>query len=78
VHIERQLADAQGAYLIPIGATGGAAESIATSLLGSSLADGGPNAQRPSDAELASLMDKTATAEELVARAETLIRKRVA
>jgi hypothetical protein len=55
---ERIAAEAVGAFLIPIGASGGAAEVIANELIGSALPFKGPNARRPSDADLRKLLDE--------------------
>ncbi|MBV5324501.1 MAG: IPT/TIG domain-containing protein [Rhodospirillaceae bacterium] len=55
---ERIARDA-GVFLLPIGASGGAAAEIATAILGSKLPATGPEAIRPTDAELQLLMDKS-------------------
>lgn len=52
VHTERDIAEKRGAFLLPIGASGGAAQSIARSLIGSRLSATGANAQRPPDEQL--------------------------
>ncbi len=77
VHAEMRLAEQHGAFLIPIGATAGAAETIAKALIGGRLAYDGPAAQRPTDAQLSSLMDKSVTPEELAKRVAGIIRARV-
>lgn len=66
VHEEFEIARAQGAFLLPIGATGGAAESIAKTLIGSSVPSAGQEKQRPLDAEIQVLLDKTKTRHELL------------
>lgn len=63
---ERDIAIEEGCFLIPIGATGGAAAQIAKELVGSSLPFEGSAAQRPTDAILARLSDKKLSATELV------------
>lgn len=57
---EFELARASGAFLLPVGATGGAAKQIADELLGSALPSTGFGAQRPVDKEIAALSDPTA------------------
>jgi hypothetical protein len=54
---ESELAFEHGVYLLPIGASGGAARKIAQSLIGSEVSSTGPSAQRPSDRELRLLLD---------------------
>ncbi|MFG1352352.1 SIR2 family protein [Xanthobacter autotrophicus] len=49
---EYELACKAGAFLLPLGSTGGAAKEISNRLLGSSLSASGPAAQRPTDEEL--------------------------
>lgn len=58
---------AAGAFLIPIGATGGAAAQIAGALRGSAHACSGPHAVRPTDEELTVLERPDITVEEIVA-----------
>jgi Sir2- and TIR-associating SLOG family/SIR2-like domain len=53
---ERAAADRVGAFLLPVGASGGAAKAIAEDLIGSSLPFEGIEARRPSDAELRPLL----------------------
>jgi hypothetical protein len=53
---ERMLAETSGAFLLPVGCTGGAAEYICRDLIGSPLAATGPKAQRPTDDELRALL----------------------
>jgi hypothetical protein len=58
VHAEYAAAEAAGAFLLPIGATGGAARSIAEGLVGSPLLIKGLEARRPSDDELKTLLNE--------------------
>ncbi len=53
---ERAAADRVGAFLLPVGASGGVAKVIAEDLIGSSLPFTGIEARRPSDAELRPLL----------------------
>ena len=53
---ERAAADRVRAFLLPVGASGGAAKAIAEDLIGSSLPFEGIEARRPSDAELRPLL----------------------
>ncbi|MFC5568840.1 SIR2 family protein [Lysobacter yangpyeongensis] len=71
---EYELARAAGAYLLPIGATGGAAAEIAKRLHGSPLPSDGPRAQRPSDAMLEALADRDASPESIIDRAKGAVR----
>jgi hypothetical protein len=72
---EFKAAKKAGAFLLPIGATGGAAERIAKELVGSDLAPRGKAAQRPSNDDLRALADKSASISELVERSLGIIRK---
>lgn len=54
---EYELAKETGAFLLPIAATGYAAQSISNTLKGSTLLAAGNKAQRPTDAELEALSD---------------------
>jgi len=72
---EAKLAEAAGAFLIPIGATGGAAHRLAKKLVGSKLPCEGPLAVRPTDAELLNLCDASSTPQELVSRVEGILRR---
>ena len=54
---EFECAKNSGAFLLPVGATGGAAQDICKQLIGSTLAITGTAAQRPSDNELSALSD---------------------
>jgi hypothetical protein len=76
VNAEREVADQKGAFLLPIGATGGASKRIAESLMGISK---NPKVQvrRPSDKELAMLLDERKSSSELVALTTNIV-KRVA
>ena len=58
VMLEFECAKASGAFLLPIGATGGAAKDICQ-LMGSPLAATGTAALRPSDKELIALSDRS-------------------
>ena len=71
------LADDRGAFLLPVGATGGAASVIANELLTSALPSAGSNARRPTDDELRILSDASATPDQL-ADAVLKIIKRIA
>lgn len=77
VHAERAIAQAKGAYLLPIGATGGAAATIATELTGSDLPFDGPDALRPSDEQLGSLADASVGAAELANRVLKILKSRM-
>ena len=63
---EFEVAKEAGAFLLPIGSTGGAARQIADDLLGSSIPWEGVNAARPSDHELAILSSAATPAESLL------------
>lgn len=63
---EARLAEAAGAFLLPIGATGGAARQIADQMIGSGLASDGFGAQRPTDDELRALSDASTSTADLV------------
>ena len=63
---EFEVAKEAGAFLLPIGSTGGAAKQIADDLLGSSIPWKGVNAARPSDQELAILSNATTPTESLL------------
>jgi len=54
---EYEAAREVGAFLLPIGATGGAAQEIAEKLIGSDVEATGPKAMRPTDDELKILLD---------------------
>lgn len=75
---EFECAKASGAFLIPVGATGGAAQSLSENLKGSPLAHSGPSAVRPTDEELIALSDPTLLAspqgrERLLAQLFTIV-----
>jgi len=72
---EATLAQGAGAFLLPVGATGGAAKQIAESLLGSALAATGPGAVRPTDDELRALSDSGGNAAALVDRVATILKR---
>jgi Sir2- and TIR-associating SLOG family len=57
VREEFEIAKAGGAFLLPVAATGGAAQEISDSLVGSGLLALGPDAVRPTDDELVVLSD---------------------
>lgn len=63
---EFEAARSAGAFLIPIGATGGAAAEIAARLMGSDVEHAGPRAVRPTDDELAQLMQEGQPVVEIV------------
>lgn len=63
---EFELARAAGSFLLPIGAFGGAAETIAAELLGSAMPHSGGAASRPTDDELRILSDDGATDDKLL------------
>lgn len=72
---EFSLAQAEGAFLLPVGATGGAAKDIADQLLGSSLPATGANAVRPTDAELRHLYDSSLSRDALAERIHDILRR---
>lgn len=74
---EFSLAEAAGAFLLPVAASGGAAKEIADRLLGSSSACTGANATRPTDAELELLSDP-ATPRDVLVQSIFDILKRIA
>lgn len=75
VREEYLLAKAAGSYLLPIGATGGAAAKIVEELIGSDVPSRGKAAQRPSNEDLKALANADASHSELIERAVALIRK---
>lgn len=52
---EFEVAKEAGVFLLPVGASGGAAQKISDLLVGSELASSGKDAVRPTDKELRSL-----------------------
>lgn len=72
---EYALAKEAGAFLLPIGATGGAARQIAIDLQGSAVASTGPQAQRPTDGELAALSDASSSTSHLVAQITSILQR---
>jgi Sir2- and TIR-associating SLOG family/SIR2-like domain len=76
VYAERRIADENGAFLIPVGATGGASKGIAESLLAAPK-ELGQQVRWPTRKELAALLDETKSSSELVALAAQIV-KRVA
>jgi hypothetical protein len=74
VFAEYEIAKSGGAFLLPIGATGGAARAIAAKLSGSSAAQL-KKLRCPSKAELFQLSDERKTSSDLVKLAMSIIRK---
>lgn len=72
---EFRLAKNAGAFLLPIGATGGAARIISNDLLGSNLPSTGGNAARPTDEELVRLADAQASLNEIGELAAQILRR---
>ncbi|PYE30665.1 SIR2-like protein [Rhizobium sp. PP-WC-1G-195] len=70
---EFEKAKSAGAFLLPVGSTGGAAKQIAETLRGSDLPFTGADAIRPTDDELVALSDETKTNEALLAMVEKII-----
>lgn len=70
---EYELAKAEGAFLLPLGATGGAAHVIASELLGSAVPTTGSMAQRPTDKDIKALSDPTTKSSELVKIARRIL-----
>jgi Sir2- and TIR-associating SLOG family/SIR2-like domain len=75
VREEYDLARSAGAFLLPIGATGGMAASIAQDLLGSALPFEGKSAIRPTDDALKALNDDSATTTQLVEVASKILKR---
>lgn len=71
---EFEVAEKRGAFLLPLGATGGSARKIAVSLVGSKLASSGPSRQRPTDEQLATLMDEELSPPELIETAVKILK----
>jgi hypothetical protein len=69
------LATQAGAFLLPVGATGGAAKQIADQLLGSTIPQDGADARRPTDKELTGLADATSTPETLLAIIKDILKR---
>lgn len=72
---EFSLAKAAGSFLLPVGATGGAAKEIANDLLGSSLSSVGTSAVRPTDEELAQLSDPSNGNEALLKQISDILQR---
>ena len=72
---EARLAEAAGAFLLPIGATGGAARQLTEQLIGSRLACDGFGAQRPTDDELRALSDESTSTGDLVDLVGTILKR---
>ncbi|WP_454857877.1 SIR2 family protein [Rhizobium binxianense] len=70
---EFEKAKGAGAFLLPVGSTGGAAKLICDQLQGSSLPFSGSDASRPSDDELTALSDETMTMEATIKLIDTII-----
>lgn len=63
---EYEMAKRAGAFVLPVGATGGAAEFIAEQLLGSDIPSSGADAKRPFDKEIRALGEKNAAPEQII------------
>lgn len=72
---EARLAEAAGAFLLPVGATGGAARQLADQLIGSGLKCDGPEAQRPTDDELRALSDVSSGVGDLVDLVDVILKR---
>lgn len=72
---EFELARMRGAFLLPIAATGGAAATISSRLLGSSLPTTGSHAVRPTDEELLRMADPNVGRAELVVLVERVLNR---
>lgn len=70
---EFALARDAGTFLLPVGATGGAAHEISKQLQGSALVTTGPDAMRPTDEELESLSDSSLDHEALLVRVANIL-----
>lgn len=73
VFAERAIAETNGAFILPIGATGGASRRIAESLIGAGAS--AVSSQRPSDTELRALLDETKSTSEIVGIAKTVLKR---
>ena len=73
---EREVAHQNGAFLLPIGATGGASKRIAEGLMGAPK-EPKARARQPTDKEIAALLDVRKSSSDLVALATKIV-KRVA
>ena len=72
---EFELAKTAGAFLLPVGATSGAAKDISDSLLGSAIPYEGSTAGRPTDDELRLLSDSSADVDRLVAQVFKILKR---
>lgn len=72
---EARLAESAGAFLLPIGATGGAARQLADQMIGSALACDGFGARRPTDDELRALSDVSTSTSNLVDLVGTILKR---
>lgn len=70
---EYEVARAAGAFILPVGVTGGAARVIAERIKGSDLAAKGADARRPTDAELDALGDASASTEVLLEQINSIL-----
>lgn len=74
---EAELAKAAGAFLLPVGATGGAAKQISNSLVGSCLPSSGHAAQRPTDDELRALSDVDVDIEKITLLIDAILKRAI-
>jgi len=72
---EFELAKAAGSFLLPIGATGGAAKVISDTLLGSAMPHDGTTPLRPTDDELRLLADSKVDHDRLVAQVFKILKR---
>lgn len=72
---EVELAQRNGAFILPVGASGGAAKFVAKRLLGSDMLSAGPEAVRPTDGELQALLNRESGTEELIALVGSIIKR---
>jgi len=72
---EFEMAKEAGAFLLPVGSTGGAAKQISDQLLGSDISSTGADAQRPTDKEIAALSDISIKAETILSTIEGILNR---
>lgn len=72
---EVELAKSAGAFILPVGATGGAAKQAAEDLLGSPLLSHGRNAVRPTDEELQALLDVDSDSNALIELVGSILKR---
>lgn len=72
---EYELAKVAGAFLLPIGATGGAAAQIAETIRGSALPATGSAPRRPTDEEIQALADPSATPAQLLSVVTAVLKR---